>query len=94
MASDDRTKRKDPPDPNSTMEIRLSLRRKLTDSGSGGAADDDGSERRSGRDRRGWHPMPEAPFLDSNGVLVSRDRRKVPERRVSNIRVNWRADED
>jgi len=37
--------------------------------------------RREGQDRRGWERIPEPPFVDSDGVLVTEDRRKVPDRR-------------
>jgi hypothetical protein len=37
--------------------------------------------RRRGQDRRGWGPIPEPPFVDSDGVLVTEDRRKIPDRR-------------
>jgi hypothetical protein len=76
------------------MEIRLSMRRKLTDAVAGALRSEAAAERRSGMDRRGWHPMPAPPFSDSSGVLVSRDRRKVPDRRIGNIKVNWRGDDD
>lgn len=38
--------------------------------------------RRSGLDRRGWQPMPQVPFVDSDGNLVTYDRRKTPDRRL------------
>ncbi len=45
-------------------------------------------KRRSGiQDRRGWEPMPDAPFRDSEGALVKRDRRRLPERRKNSIEV-------
>ena len=47
-------------------------------------------ERRSGEDRRGWQSMPQLPFTDSHGVVVTRDRRRIPDRRVSNISVAWK----
>jgi len=37
--------------------------------------------RRRGQDRRGWVRIPEPPFVDSDGVVVTEDRRKVPDRR-------------
>ena len=40
-----------------------------------------GLYRRSGNERRGWSPMPEPPFVDSNGIVVTRDRRAVLDRR-------------
>lgn len=39
--------------------------------------------RRSGLDRRGWQPMPKVPFVDSDGNVVTYDRRKIPDRRRS-----------
>ncbi len=45
-------------------------------------------ERRHGAgDRRGWEPMPCAPFVDSRGRVVWEDRRRVPDRRLGNIQV-------
>jgi hypothetical protein len=38
--------------------------------------------RRSGLDRRGWQPMPQVPFVDSDGNLVTHDRRTTPDRRL------------
>lgn len=38
-------------------------------------------------DRRGWQAMPSTPFVDSEGNLVSMDRRRLPDRRLSSIRV-------
>ena len=43
--------------------------------------------RRSGKDRRSWKPTPAVPFKDQHGSLVTKDRRKLPERRLSNIEV-------
>lgn len=43
--------------------------------------------RRRIQDRRGWEPMPDAPFRDSEGALVKRDRRRLPERRKNSIEV-------
>lgn len=36
-------------------------------------------------DRRGWQPMPLPPFVDSDGTLVRRDRRHIPDRRRASI---------
>ena len=45
-------------------------------------------ERRRGEDRRSWEPMPKGTRLfDSRGNLVTKDRRRQPERRLSNIQV-------
>lgn len=44
---------------------------------------------RSQRDRRSWQPMPPLPFKDYNGMVVTHDRRRVPERRLDNIVVEW-----
>lgn len=46
-------------------------------------------ERRSGHDRRGWETAPPMPFFDCRSVLVASDRRKLPDRRLSNIQVRW-----
>lgn len=87
MAGDKRKKRSSEYDANSTQQIRLSLQKKIKEVlGRVGK----GAERRGGDDRRGWHPMPRPPFLDSSGQLVTRDRRSSPERRVSNIEVEYR----
>ncbi len=40
---------------------------------------------RGNTERRGWRPMPKIPFVDSAGVLVTKDRRKVIDRRVSDL---------
>jgi hypothetical protein len=37
--------------------------------------------------------MPTPPFLDSSGQLVTRDRRSNPERRVGNIEVEHRGNQ-
>jgi len=37
--------------------------------------------RRRGLERRGWERIPEPPFVDSDGVLVTEDRRKISDRR-------------
>ncbi|MBD3619574.1 MAG: hypothetical protein HUJ28_08880 [Chromatiales bacterium] len=76
----------------STTEIRASIRRALEQMQ---ASQGTGEfpllkDRRSGEDRRGWQPMPALPFTDSHGVLVTRDRRHIPDRRVSNIDVSWK----
>ncbi len=42
-------------------------------------------DNRSNQDRRTWKPMPQAPFRDSNGYLVRKDRRRKPDRRLNNI---------
>lgn len=44
-------------------------------------------ERRLVPDRRGWQPMPDAPFTDSKGIAVVRDRRHSPDRRTGSIQV-------
>lgn len=48
-----------------------------------------GMRNRSQRDRRGWKPMPPLPFKDHNGIVVTHDRRRLPERRLDNIVVEW-----
>jgi hypothetical protein len=74
----------------STMEIRLSVQRSLKENLSRQARTGL-LERRSGNDRRGWGKMPEIPFEDSHGISVSKDRRLTPERRVSNMSIDWGA---
>lgn len=44
-------------------------------------------ERRVVPDRRSWKPMAETPFIDSEGVVVIRDRRQSPDRRIGSIQV-------
>jgi len=44
-------------------------------------------DRRVVSDRRDWEPMPVPPFSDSTGVVVIRDRRQTPDRRIQSIRV-------
>ena len=45
-------------------------------------------ERRTGNDRRSWEPMQKGTrLIDSDGNLVIKDRRRQPERRLSNIQV-------
>lgn len=79
---------KDDDCPNSTQQIRIAIRQKIEDRRSG-EAEAGPIERRSGKDRRGWHAMPGLPFIDGGGVVVTKDRRRVPERRISNIDVRW-----
>lgn len=40
-------------------------------------------------DRRHDYGMPEIPFMDSNGATIKECRRKVPDRRITNIRAEW-----
>jgi hypothetical protein len=40
-------------------------------------------------DRRHNHAMPRAPFKDSNGATIKECRRKIPDRRLGNIQVEW-----
>lgn len=40
-------------------------------------------------DRRRKSTAPAYPFMDSDGVKVTSDRRTLPDRRVSNIQVEW-----
>lgn len=72
----------------STMEIRLSVQRSLKENLSKQARTGL-LERRSGKDRRGWGSMPSTPFTDSKGSTVSKDRRVIPERRVSSMSIDW-----
>ena len=75
----------------STLEIRASIRRSLQQFEERAATGEFPviRERRSGEDRRGWQAMPPLPFADSNGLVVTRDRRRIPDRRVHNINVKW-----
>lgn len=41
--------------------------------------------KRGNTERRGWKPMPKIPFIDSAGVLVTKDRRKTLDRRVTDL---------
>jgi hypothetical protein len=45
--------------------------------------------KRKKSDRRSWGPMPEVPFIDSEGEVVIEDRRKIPDRRIHNINVEF-----
>jgi hypothetical protein len=40
-------------------------------------------------DRRLDMAMPKIPFKDSNGATVKECRRKIPDRRLGNIQVEW-----
>ncbi len=83
---------RDPKIKDPTEEIRASIRRTIAERlrrNKPGA-----NERRNGQDRRGWQSMPRVPFADSSGVLVTHDRRKRPDRRLSNIHVRWRVPRD
>jgi len=51
------------------------------------------SDRRKGQDRRHWRAFPGLPFLDSNREMVTDDRRRLPDRRLSNLSVDWDSDE-
>jgi len=33
--------------------------------------------------------MPGVPFKDSNGATITRNRRKIPNRRLSNLQRDW-----
>lgn len=46
------------------------------------------TERRSSDDRRGSNVSPAFPFFDSEQTLVREDRRRIPERRISNIEIH------
>lgn len=39
--------------------------------------------KRGNTERRGWKPLPSLPFIDSSGKLVTEDRRRLPDRRIS-----------
>jgi len=40
-------------------------------------------------DRRQNEDMPNIPFKDSNGATIKECRRKLPDRRIDNIRAEW-----
>ena len=44
---------------------------------------------RIGGDRRSWAQTPPFPLKDRQGAWVTQDRRKCPDRRLSNIEVRW-----
>ena len=45
--------------------------------------------RRSLKDRRSWSNSQTIPFIDANGTEVTEDRRRIPDRRINNIEVEW-----
>lgn len=47
------------------------------------------TDRRSGQDRRGDADSPKPPFTDSNGIKVTVERRRAPDRRLNSIVVEW-----
>lgn len=40
-------------------------------------------------ERRQYTVMPRVPFKDSNGATIKECRRKIPDRRIGNIQVEW-----
>jgi hypothetical protein len=40
-------------------------------------------------ERRQSKGMPRVPFKDSNGATIKECRRKIPDRRIGNIQVEW-----
>ena len=40
-------------------------------------------------DRRMNYDMPRVPFKDTNGATIKENRRAIPDRRISNIQVEW-----
>lgn len=40
-------------------------------------------------DRRHDSDMPETPFKDSNGATIKECRRKIPDRRLNDVHVEW-----
>ena len=40
-------------------------------------------------DRRHNNDMPKVPFKDSKGATIKKSRRKIPDRRIGNIQVEW-----
>lgn len=49
-------------------------------------------ERRSGLDRRVSEVAAKFPLIDSNGIYVVKDRRRIPDRRLNDIVVEWVTD--
>ena len=47
------------------------------------------TDRRLGSDRRVDENSPKAPFADSNGIKVTVERRRTPDRRLNSIAVEW-----
>lgn len=41
--------------------------------------------KRGNTERRGWKPLPSLPFIDSSGKEVTKDRRRLPDRRTSDL---------
>jgi len=48
-----------------------------------------GNKRLQFSDRRHDKNMPKVPFKDSNGATIKECRRKIPDRRIDNIQVEW-----
>ncbi len=44
-------------------------------------------DRRGKEDRRSFRPATQFPFVDSTDVLVAKDRRFMPDRRIANIQI-------
>ena len=40
-------------------------------------------------DRRQNNVMPNVPFKDSKGSTIKESRRRIPDRRIANIQVEW-----
>lgn len=74
------------PDTESRILAPATILRKAIQSSAG--------DRRVVSDRRDWDPMPVPPFSDSTGVVVIRDRRQTPDRRIQSIRVEELDDTD
>ena len=49
--------------------------------------DDEKENRREREDRRSLHRSVDFPYKTKQGLVILRDRRKVPDRRVNNISV-------
>ena len=47
------------------------------------------TDRRSGPDRRVDKDSPKTPFADSDGIKVTVERRRTPDRRLNSIAVEW-----
>ena len=40
-------------------------------------------------DRRQNNDIPKVPFKDGNGSIIKECRRRIPDRRIANIQVEW-----
>ncbi len=44
-------------------------------------------DHRTQADRRSFEPPSKFPVITSNGIVIQRDRRRLPDRRIANIMV-------